>query len=35
MKSPLFKDNVEDKETRFKIPSEIDLVENKEVKNGR
>ena len=34
MKSPLFKDNVEDKEIRFKNPGDIDVVENKEVKNG-
>ena len=34
MKSPLFKDNVEDKEIRFKNPGDIDVVENKEVKTG-
>ena len=29
MKSPLFKDNVEDREIRFKIPEEIDVIHNK------
>ena len=29
MKSPLFKDNVEDREIRFKIPEEIDVIDNK------
>ena len=40
MKSPLFKDNVEDREIRFKAPEEIDVIHNKarvskEVNNGR
>ena len=29
MKSPLFKDNVEDREIRFKAPEEIDVINNK------
>ena len=29
MKSPLFKDNVEDREIRFKAPEEIDVIHNK------
>ena len=29
MKSPLFKDNVEDREIRFKAPEEIDVVNDK------
>ena len=30
MKSPLFKDNVEDREIRFKAPEEIDVIHNKD-----
>ena len=29
MKNPLFKDNVEDREIRFKTPEEIDVIHNK------
>ena len=29
MKNPLFKDNVEDREIRFKAPEEIDVINNK------
>ena len=29
MKSPLFKDNVEDREIRFKTPEDIDVINNK------
>ncbi len=37
MKSPLFKDNVEDREIRFKAPEEIDVIHNKDKRcnNGR
>ncbi|MDE6474369.1 MAG: hypothetical protein K2L70_04655 [Clostridia bacterium] len=34
MKSPLFKDNVEDREIRFKAPEEIDVIHNKFKSNG-
>ena len=33
MKSPLFKDNVEDREIRFKTTEEIDVVHNKSNNN--
>ena len=42
MKSPLFKDNVEDKEIKFLLPEDKDIVVNKflnpnvkEIENGR
>ncbi|MDE5654345.1 MAG: hypothetical protein K2I46_01900 [Clostridia bacterium] len=34
MKSPLFKDNIEDREIRFKAPEEIDVIHNKERSKG-
>ena len=34
MKSPLFKDNIEDREIRFKSPEEIDVIDNKEKTNN-
>ena len=34
MKSPLFKDNVEDREIRFKSPEEIDVINNKDKINN-
>lgn len=33
MKSPLFKDNVEDNEIRFKVPEDVDVVEGKSSTN--
>lgn len=42
MKSPLFKDNVEDKEIKFLLPEDKDIVVNKSIgcdvkedRNGR
>lgn len=41
MKSPIFKDNIEDKEIKFMLPKDKDIVvnhalsENKEDINGR
>ena len=34
MKSPLFKDNVEDKEIKFLLPEDKDIVVNKSVNIG-
>ena len=34
MKSPLFKDNIEDREIRFKSPEEIDVINNKSKTNS-
>ena len=34
MKNPLFKDNVEDKEIRFKAAEEIDVIHNKSIRQN-
>lgn len=34
MKSPLFKDNVEDKEIKFLLPEDKDIVVNKAVRKS-
>ncbi len=35
MKSPLFKDNVEDKEIKFLLPEDKDIVVNKAVRSDQ